>query len=192
MNMRTNTNIDRGGMPATTAPRMAGTLMRTPAAPVRTMHRGGPVKEDGMYKLKKGEHVLTAEEAEHAHKHALMFSGIKSMARSYKAGESQEAETAKPVTKSASTKGESGLKFGEKTSATQHIKVSGHKQNISTSGKSQKAEPGKGATKGPSTSGEPTKMDAAHKAAGSKSSTKDITVRPEHNQAAQVPQQMER
>jgi hypothetical protein len=49
----------------------------TPAAP--KMHRGGPVKKDGIYDLKRGEHVLTAEEATKARKHALMASGMKSL-----------------------------------------------------------------------------------------------------------------
>jgi Ethanolamine utilization protein EutJ (predicted chaperonin) len=43
------------------------------------LHKGGPVKKDGIYDLKKGEHVLTADEATKARKHALMASGMKSL-----------------------------------------------------------------------------------------------------------------
>jgi hypothetical protein len=45
------------------------------------MHKGGPVMTDGAYQLKAGEHVLTAPEAVKAKKHALMASGIKSLAQ---------------------------------------------------------------------------------------------------------------
>jgi hypothetical protein len=45
------------------------------------MHKGGTVKADGGYSLKAGEHVLTAPEAELAKKHALMASGMKSLAK---------------------------------------------------------------------------------------------------------------
>ena len=44
-------------------------------------HNGGPVLKDGAYALKAGEHVLTAKEAEKARKHALMASGLKSLAK---------------------------------------------------------------------------------------------------------------
>jgi hypothetical protein len=44
------------------------------------MHNGGTVKADGAYDLKAGEHVLTAPEAAKARNHALMASGMKSMA----------------------------------------------------------------------------------------------------------------
>lgn len=73
---------------------------------VPKMHRGGTVKADGIYQLQKGEHVLTAPEAQMAHKHALMAAGIGSMARAYKAGDSQSAAPAKAAAKSASTKGQ--------------------------------------------------------------------------------------
>jgi hypothetical protein len=45
------------------------------------MHNGGPVPADGGYQLKKGEHVLTAAEALKARKHALMASGMSSLAK---------------------------------------------------------------------------------------------------------------
>lgn len=43
-------------------------------------HKGGEIPADGNYKLKAGEHVLTAAEAAKARKHALMVSGMKSLA----------------------------------------------------------------------------------------------------------------
>jgi hypothetical protein len=48
------------------------------------MHSGGSVKADGDYNLKAGEHVLTEPEAKLARKHALMFSGMKSLAHASK------------------------------------------------------------------------------------------------------------
>lgn len=45
------------------------------------MHNGGPVAADGVYQLKKGEHVLTAPEAAKARKHAMMAVGMKSLAK---------------------------------------------------------------------------------------------------------------
>ena len=45
------------------------------------MHKGGPVTHDGIYRLKMGEHVLTEAEAKNARKHALMASGMKSLAK---------------------------------------------------------------------------------------------------------------
>ena len=50
-----------------------------PNIPLR--HKGGPIPKDGAYKLKAGEHVLTAKEADTARKHALMASGMKSLAK---------------------------------------------------------------------------------------------------------------
>lgn len=44
------------------------------------MHKGGPVTADGVYSLKAGEHVLAKGEADKARKHALMSSGMKSLA----------------------------------------------------------------------------------------------------------------
>lgn len=44
-------------------------------------HKGGEIPADGTYKLKAGEHVLTAAEAAKARKHALMVSGMKSLAK---------------------------------------------------------------------------------------------------------------
>ena len=51
----------------------------TPLIPMR--HKGGPIPKDGPYNLKAGEHVLTAKEADKARKHALMASGMKSLAK---------------------------------------------------------------------------------------------------------------
>ncbi len=45
------------------------------------MHKGGPIKADGIYRLKAGEHVLTADEATKARKHALMITGMHSLAK---------------------------------------------------------------------------------------------------------------
>lgn len=52
-----------------------------PAEIPTSFHKGGTVKADGTYRLKAGEHVLTAPEAEKARKHAIMASGIKSLAK---------------------------------------------------------------------------------------------------------------
>lgn len=89
---------------------MVGEAKKALAVTPPKMHRGGAVKQDGVYQLKKGEHVLTEEEAMHAHKHALMASGLGSMARSvaqaYKAGDSQSAAPAKSAGKTSMTKGQ--------------------------------------------------------------------------------------
>ena len=49
---------------------------------ISKLHNGGPVKADGAYDLQAGEHVLTASEAGKARQHALMTSGMKSLAKS--------------------------------------------------------------------------------------------------------------
>lgn len=51
-----------------------------PMQPIESRHKGGPIIKDGVYKLKAGEHVLTEDEAHQARKHAIMASGIKSLA----------------------------------------------------------------------------------------------------------------
>ena len=51
------------------------------AATAPKMHNGGPVLADGVYSMKKGEHVLTEAEAKKARKHALMAAGMKSLAK---------------------------------------------------------------------------------------------------------------
>lgn len=51
------------------------------AATAPKMHNGGPVPADGVYAMKKGEHVLTEAEAKKARKHALMAAGMKSLAK---------------------------------------------------------------------------------------------------------------
>jgi hypothetical protein len=45
------------------------------------LHKGGPVPADGAYQLKAGEHVLTAPEAAKARTHAMLASGMKSLAK---------------------------------------------------------------------------------------------------------------
>jgi len=52
-----------------------------PAEIPTSFHKGGTVPKDGTYRLQAGEHVLTAPEAEKARKHAIMASGIKSLAK---------------------------------------------------------------------------------------------------------------
>jgi hypothetical protein len=65
------------------------------------MHNGGPVVTDGVYQLKRGEHVLTEAEAKQARKHALAAAGMKSLARAgQQAGSKPDADaTPKPVNK---------------------------------------------------------------------------------------------
>lgn len=46
-----------------------------------SMHKGGTITADGDYNLRAGEHVLTAPEAAKARKHALLASGMKSLAK---------------------------------------------------------------------------------------------------------------
>jgi len=58
-----------------------GAGLSAAASTVPKMHKGGPVKTSGSYNLKAGEHVLTASEAELAKKHALLASGMKSLAK---------------------------------------------------------------------------------------------------------------
>ena len=60
---------------------------------IGTLHNGGLVPKDGPYQLKAGEHVLTAAEAKNARKHALMASGMKSLAKS--TGKSSSSTTSK-------------------------------------------------------------------------------------------------
>jgi len=52
-----------------------------PAEITPSFHKGGTVKKDGTYRLQAGEHVLTAPEADKARNHAIMASGIKSLAK---------------------------------------------------------------------------------------------------------------
>jgi hypothetical protein len=51
-----------------------------PMQPIESRHKGGPIMKDGVYRLKAGEHVLTEDETHQARKHAIMASGIKSLA----------------------------------------------------------------------------------------------------------------
>jgi hypothetical protein len=50
------------------------------------MHEGGPVAADGAYQLKAGEHVLTAKEAQRATQHALIRTGMRSLAKASASG----------------------------------------------------------------------------------------------------------
>ncbi len=77
-----------------------------PAAPAPKMHTGGTVSEDGTYRMKAGEHVLTAPEKALAIKHALMFSGMKSLAKAgstAKKGTPQTSMTIEAAPKSTTT-----------------------------------------------------------------------------------------
>ena len=68
------------------------------------MHKGGPVKADGVYTLKAGEHVLTAPEAAKARTHALMASGMKSLAKpAPKAPKGTASMTVTPMPKTTAT-----------------------------------------------------------------------------------------
>ena len=60
------------------------------------MHNGGPVPADGDYNLKAGEHVLTAPEAAKARSHALMASGMKSLAKPVRKGTATMTVTPMP------------------------------------------------------------------------------------------------
>lgn len=51
------------------------------AASAPKMHKGGPVKANGIYSLLAGEHVLPRHEVAKAKRHALMAAGMKSLAR---------------------------------------------------------------------------------------------------------------
>lgn len=62
-----------------------GGIHYTPDTPTPPkMHKGGDVPKDGPYTLKAGEHVLTEKEAKIARKHAILASGLKSLAKSAK------------------------------------------------------------------------------------------------------------
>lgn len=69
------------------------------------MHKGGPVHADGVYTLKAGEHVLTAPEAAKARTHALMASGMKSLAKPapVKAPRGTASMTVTPMPKTTAT-----------------------------------------------------------------------------------------
>lgn len=69
---------------------------------VPILHKGGPVLKDGVYRLKAGEHVLASGEADKARKHALLASGIKSLANF---GKSAGEPTKKKPTEKKSVSG---------------------------------------------------------------------------------------
>jgi len=79
-------------------PRPQGGLTTEMHPPVM-MHNGGPVAADGVYRLKKGEHVLTEKEAKQARKHALMQAGMKSLAKEPKGVKAVATSQPKPVEK---------------------------------------------------------------------------------------------
>ena len=60
------------------------------------MHKGGTVKADGVYNLQAGEHVLTAPETAKVRKHAMMISGLKSLANPGSAAKSRPSKISKP------------------------------------------------------------------------------------------------
>lgn len=47
-----------------------------------SFHKGGSVKKSGVYRLKKGEHVLTEPEVGKVRSHAMLAAGLKSLAKS--------------------------------------------------------------------------------------------------------------
>src|SRR5579864_4093498 len=67
------------------------------------MHNGGTVKADGDYNLKAGEHVLTAPEAAKARQHALMASGMKSLAKLAPARRGTATMTVTPMPSATTT-----------------------------------------------------------------------------------------
>lgn len=70
-----------GGKVQSPKPILAAPKANISVAQMPSMHSGGPVMADGPYRLKAGEHVLTEAEAKKARKHALMASGMKSLAK---------------------------------------------------------------------------------------------------------------
>lgn len=79
-----SSNVDKDYEGTVTATSVKGNELQRRAV-MGSMHNGGPVLADGAYRLKAGEHVLTAPEATKARKHALMASGMKSLAKPGKA-----------------------------------------------------------------------------------------------------------
>lgn len=77
------------------------------------MHNGGPVLRDGVYQLKKGEHVLTEPEARKAKKHALMASGMTSLSKVVPV----------PPSRKGATSGEPKVVVKPEKKATASIKV---------------------------------------------------------------------
>ena len=77
-------NVDKDYTGTANATSIKGNQLQSQAI-LGSMHTGGPVMADGAYQLKAGEHVLTAAEATKAKRHALMASGMKSLAKAGKA-----------------------------------------------------------------------------------------------------------
>jgi hypothetical protein len=69
------------------------------------MHKGGPVLADGGYHLKMGEHVLAPGEADKARKHAMLASGMKSLANPGKATTVKDSSDSKKTMKTPVVKG---------------------------------------------------------------------------------------
>lgn len=144
------------------------------------MHSGGPVLQDGVYRLKKGEHVLTPREVSRARNHAMIAAGMKSLV---KAGSAQTAEPASAVSQGPSTGGEpsSAVKKSGSMSkkSTSHITVRPERNP----GGPAKNSGEKSSSTLRSSSGKPgSKVSAS--GSMSKSSTSQIKVRPESNQKA--------
>lgn len=76
-------NVDKDYDATANATAIKGNVLQRQAV-LGSMHTGGPVMADGAYRLKAGEHVLTEPEAKMARKHAMMASGMKSLAKSGK------------------------------------------------------------------------------------------------------------
>lgn len=87
------------------------------------MHKGGPVMSDGAYVLKAGEHVLAPGEADIARKHALMASGMKSLAKPGAKAKppAAKAPTAKPAPKDNNSMTIEGANVVDKTAAPGNI-----------------------------------------------------------------------
>lgn len=71
----------RGALKSVTTDAAASRAHATASTAIPKMHSGGPVATDGVYQLKAGEHVLTEPEAKIAKKHAMMMTGLKSLAK---------------------------------------------------------------------------------------------------------------
>lgn len=144
------------------------------------MHNGGPVLQDGVYRLKKGEHVLTPREVSRARNHAMVAAGMKSLV---KAGSAQTAESAQGIPQGPSTAGEPSEAV--KKSGSMSKRSTGH---ITVRPERNQGGPAKNSGKKSSSvlrssSGKPgSKVTASGPA--SKASTNQIKVRPESNQKA--------
>jgi hypothetical protein len=94
------------------------------------MHKGGPVKVDGAYNLKAGEHVLTAPEAGKARSHAIMASGMKSLAKPapVRAPRGTASMTIEPMPAKPKTFTDKNLEAGFGTGGANNVSTQGAKQ----------------------------------------------------------------